>query len=182
MGRQGIPQGKTQGKFETACIGLILTPNQGLTPISFFFSALKCGYAGEQKSGVPCRDVRACVCVCARTHQANRDHASPAAGFEILPRPSTKNPWSSDLKPLESFYAEINFSIIEGVLGKGSACQPPCRHGLLMARRTSEMVGCRVEKWSGGCWWCDLSAGVKSKPMLSILQRGRTLLHGPSPA
>lgn len=81
---------------------------------------------GKKKSGVPCRDVRACVCVCARTHQANRDHASPAAGFEILPHPSMKNPWSSDLKPLESFYAEINFSIIEGVLGKGSACQPPC--------------------------------------------------------
>lgn len=124
----------------------------------------------------------ACVCVCARTHQANRDHASPAAGFEILPRRSMKNPWSPDLKPLESFYAEVNFSIVEGVFGKGSARQPPCRHELLMAKGTSVLVGCQAEKWPGGCRWCDLSAGVKPKPTLSSLRRGRTLLHGPSPA
>jgi len=135
-----------------------------------------------EKSSEPCGDVRARVCVCARTHQANRDHASPAAGFEILPRPSTKNPWSSDLKPLELFYAEMNFSIAEGVFGKGSACQPPCQHGLLMARGTSEVVGCQVEKWPRGCWWCDLSTGVKPKPTLSFLWRGWTLLHGSSPA
>lgn len=111
------------------------------------------------------------MCEPARTHQQNRDHTLLPAGFEILPRPSMKkknnrktNLWSSDLKPLALFGAQINFSITEGVLGEGSAGQQLCWHRLPVAQ------GWWDGRWKrdlGGCWWWDLSTGVKAKPNLN---------------
>lgn len=119
------------------------------------------------------------MCEPARTHQQNRDHTLLPAGFEILPRPSMKRKktlWSSDLKPLALFGAQINFSITEGVLGEGSAGQQLCWHRLPVAQGWGDGRWKRG-RWMGGCWWWDLSTGVKAKPNLSCFAVSLSLVY-----